>query len=670
MEQQDIEFKHIFDEQFISDCEKWLSSQFNNLTVEIILLDPSEWATEKRYLPPQVTPMPGYYSYDVAPYLREIVDCFSPYCPVREVSVMKGVQIGFTAGVLENIIGYLIDYVKNAPAMFLTADAELAQLRMESYVIPMINYSGLEHLIKSPDEKNTRKTGKTNKKVSWLGGGFIVPFGAQNANKLRSISIQYLLEDEIDGYPDRVGKDGEPCKLAEDRTAAFESSRKILRGSTPLVAQNSKIIKEYNKGDQRKYLVPCKHCNEKQDLVFKGTNTEDGTIHGIDWKLDDDGILIEDSVVYICKFCQGEMTNDDKVWMYREGGKYCEWVATSKPENPNARSYYIPALYSPPGMETWVSQVRKWLDCWDVTTNRVKDLEKLQQFYNNVLGKPFEMRGEALTLERVVMHRRNTYHMGDIPNALAIKETGSRILFLTCAVDVHKEHLDIQVIGWCKFGRFYSIEWYKLEGDCEDLDSKPWQKLREIIEFKIYKSDDGLLYKPQITLIDSQYNQDIVLEFCAEYSGGVFPIRGTELATKAASIKEFSEFKSKTGAYGFNITTTIYKDRLAGAFKREWNGEDLQPDWYPNFPQEYPDVFFKELTVESKREKINKTTGQRMGFVWFGRNAHAWDTTVYNTAAHDIIAFNVCQNRLGLEFIDRIAFWDLCESESLFLETP
>ena len=647
--------------------KEWLSEQFGELTHEIIRIEPSVWVEENIYLPPQITSMPGYYSYGVTPYLREIIDNLAPHSPIREVDFMKAVQIGYNAGVLEAIIGYLIAYVKNAPVMFLTADSELAQLRLESYIIPMINSSGLGHLIKSSDESNTRKTGKTQKKLEWEGGGFLVPFGAQNANKLRSISIQVLLEDEIDGHPDKVGKDGKPGKLAEDRTAAYEQSRKILRGSTPLITQMSNILPAFNRGDQRKYLVPCKHCDEKQELRFTGVN-DDGTVYGLDFSLNEDGKLIESSVVYICKFCQGEMVNDDKAWMYREGGKYCGWNPTAIPESPDRRSYHISALYSPVGMQTWTTLVKKWIECWDVVTNRARDLDLLQQFYNNVLGLPFEMRGEALKFERVVLHRRATYFSGQVPNLMALKETGSKIHLLVAAVDVHKKHLDVQVIGGCSRGRFYSIEWLKLEGDCEDLQAEPWNKLRDLIENKIYRADDGRLYRIQATLIDAQYNTDLVHRFCQEYSIGVHPIRGTELPMKGANVKEFSPFESRMGIMGYNITTTIYKDRLAAALKRDWDGLGLQPDWHPNFPQDYPDQFFKELTIETKKEKINERTKQRMGFVWVGRDAHAWDLTVYCSAALDMIAHDVCINRLGLDHIDRAAFWEVCEKEAIFWE--
>ena len=664
-------------EHHTADSKAWLHDRFEELTDSITILQPSEWAEEKRYLPPQVTSMPGFYSFDPAPYLREILDNLSPHSYIREVDVMKGVQIGFTVGVLENAIGYDIDHIKNAPIMLLTADQELAQLRMESYITPMINHSGLAHLIKSSDTKNTRKTGKTDKKIEWEGGGFLIPFGAKSLAKLISISIQKLYEDEVDIYPDTVGKGGCPSKLAEERTAAYEASRKILRGSCPLISQTSKILREYSKGDQRKYVVPCKHCGKKQELKFKGVNEETGAIYGIDFKLDDEGVLIEESVKYLCRYCQGEHINDDKAWWYREGGKYCEWVSTARPQSLDRRSYHLPALYSPVGMQTWTTQVKKWLDAWDVEADRVKDLDALQHFYNNVLGLPFEMRGEALKLERVVMHRRSIYFSGQIPNKAAEKEAGGKIQVLTCAVDVHKEHLDVQVIGWCKGSRFYSIEWLKLEGDCEDLQAGtpdepgPWQRLRELIETKVYRADDGRLYRIQLTLIDSQYNTDLVNKFCAEYDLGVYTIRGVDTPIKSAAVKEFSEFETKLGTQAYNVTVNIYKDRLAVALKREWDGVSLQPNGHPNFPQDYPDSFFKELTVETKREKVNTVTGQREGFFWYrppGAANHSWDLTVYNSTALDMIALDICQRELGLEFVDWADFWALCEEAALFWE--
>lgn len=652
--------------------KSWIAERILSLTDFYDTIKPSEWAENHRYLPASVTRMPGYYSFSVAPFLREIVDCFSVDSTTREVNVMKGVQIGFTVGVLENIIGYVIEHVKSAPMMFLTADAELAKLRMESYITPMIQQSGLLDCIISSDETNARKTGKTDKKIEWKGGGFLLPFGAQNANKLRSTSIQFLLEDEIDGYPDKVGNDGDPCDLAEDRTAAYEETRKILRGSTPLIQQTSKILKYYLQGTKEKYMVPCKGCGKHQNLVWNGKN-EDGTVYGIIWRISE-GLLVPGSVKYVCKFCQYEHVNEDKSWWYRENGKYCYWEATKSSDIPGIRSFDLPSFYSPVGMQTWETQVRKWLDAWDVENNRPKDVKALQRFYNNVLGRPFKMSGEGLKLEKVITHRRIEYHQGEIPNHLAVKEAGFEIQLITCAVDVHKNHLDLQAIAWAPGGRFYSVDWLVFEGDTSDITLPTWQGVMDVILNKEYfdTGPEGKKYKIQTTLIDSQYNTDVVLQFCNLLQDhSVFPIRGTESGTKRGNIKEFSEFKTKIGTIGYNINNSIFKDRLASSFRQHWDGQSLQPKWFPNFPLEYPDAFFKELTVEYKVQKKHPVTKQIMGWEWHrpgGSSNHAWDLTVYNLAALEMAAMEICTRFLRLEVLNWDAFWAFCQEKKFFTE--
>ena len=250
------------DELFLFGCIDELTDEMNVLTV-------SEWAEQTRYLPRAVTPMPGYYSYDVAPYLREIADCCSIYSTVREFDFMKGAQIGATVGVIENAIGYNIDHVKSSPCMLLTADAELAKLRLDGFIMPMVQHSGLGELIQSNDDTNARKTGKTNKKLEWRGGGSLLPFGARNADKLRSVSIQFLLEDECDAYPDKVGRDGDPQALAEARTKAYHEVRKIGRISTPLLLGSSRIHAGFFKGRPAQVLCALQEVRRDARARFQ-----------------------------------------------------------------------------------------------------------------------------------------------------------------------------------------------------------------------------------------------------------------------------------------------------------------------------------------------------------------------------------------------------------------
>jgi phage terminase large subunit GpA-like protein len=125
--------------------------------------------------------MPGYLRYSVNPFMREIVDCFDIDSPVREVNLMKGVQITYTTA-LESGLLYYMAHVRSMPLMYMTADKELASARVENNILPMLQQSGLAHIIRSSDEGNSRKTGKTANHLQFEGGGYLVPFGARNAD--------------------------------------------------------------------------------------------------------------------------------------------------------------------------------------------------------------------------------------------------------------------------------------------------------------------------------------------------------------------------------------------------------------------------------------------------------------------------------------------------------
>ena len=48
---------------------------------------------------------------------------------------------------------------------------------------------------------------------------------------MRMWSIMLMLKDEIDAWPDIVGKDGDPDGLTDDRCAAFWDIRKSRSGN-------------------------------------------------------------------------------------------------------------------------------------------------------------------------------------------------------------------------------------------------------------------------------------------------------------------------------------------------------------------------------------------------------------------------------------------------------
>lgn len=653
----------------------WLREKLGSLTTHLEIVTPSEWAEKKRYLPPSVTSMPGRFRFDVAPYMREIVDCMGVDSPIREVAVMKGSQICFTTAGLENVIGYGIDHVKTAPMLLVTADSELAQLRMDSYITPMLQLSGLQHLIRSADPTNSRKTGHTDKKLEWLGGGFLVPLGAQNANKFRTTSMQVVLGDEVDAWPDVVGKDGDPVELVKSRTKGYEQSRKIFWGSTPTIKGASKIETLWLAGDQRRYFVNCIRCGHSQWLKFR-TKSADGVVGGMVWQLDDNGRLVPESVRYLCQNpdCQHPHTNDDKTRLL-DPANGAEWRPTAEPSSPHIRSYQIPSLLSPVGMQTWTSIVELFLKAFDPERDRARDVGVLQVFYNNELGEPFELQGQRVRFEQVSSHRRSCYAYGQIPNAWAREHAGGAVQVLTCSVDVHADRLKVAVWGWTLGRRCFLIDYRTLEGDTEQLeDPGTWGELRKLIDEQRYTADDGRRYGIAITVVDSGYNTDTVYNFCGQWPVGVYPVKGRDAPPKNAALKEFSEFESVLGVVGYGITVDLYKERWSAALKVEWEGVGLQPAGHFNAPGAEPgatDKQLRELTAEVKAVKIDRDTGRKLGFVWrrpAGAANELWDLLVYASAALDMLAWDFFGRGEDDDFeIDWPQFFAEAEDQGLFL---
>tara|TARA_R110002153_G_C13332612_1_gene498624 strand:- start:40419 stop:42416 length:1998 start_codon:yes stop_codon:yes gene_type:complete len=646
----------------------WVVDQVEGLTDEVIHISPSQYNEENRYLPESVTSIPGYIRYDVNPFMREIVDCFDIDSPVREVNLKKGVQITYSTA-LESGVLYFADHVKTLPIMYMTADKELALARIENNFIPMFNQSDKAHIIRSSDEGNTRKTGKTRDHLQFAGGAYMVPFGAKNADKMRSFSICIMLKDEIDAWPDTVGKDGDPDKLSDGRCKGYWDRRKIFRGSTPTIKGTSKIEKAYLKGDQRKYMVNCLKCSYSQELRWESLDKETGVVGGFTWELDD-GMLIHESVRYCCVKCgHGHQEHDKEKLFSADHGAH--WKPTARPTEPGIRSYHLPALYSPIGMAPWYSLVSEYLEVFDVENRKVKDIGGYQVFYNNVLAEPFEIMGSKIRFTSVSAHRRAVYRLGQVPNKYAEEWSGSKILFLTCQVDVHKKNLAVSVMGWTRDARCYIIDYWRYEvdgddDDCSELSSPVWGRLRELIEETTYEADDGQKYRIATTFIDAGYANDTVSTFCEDYAGGVFPILGRDRPSKNQNIKEFGEFTTQAGTIGYKITVDHYKDRMAAVLRREWvEGSGEQGTYHFNAPVDISDDQLKELTRETRRERRDEKGV--ISYFWHrpsGVKNELWDLLVYGHCAVEVMAWQICIQRFELETVDWGHFWQYAADEA------
>ena len=99
--------------------------------------------------------------------------------------------------------------------------------------------------------------------------GLLIITGANSAVGLRSMPARYLFLDEVDAYPPSADEEGDPVALAEARTRTFSWRSRFCSASTPTIHGISRIEREYEASDQRRYFVPCPHCGHMQWLAVR-----------------------------------------------------------------------------------------------------------------------------------------------------------------------------------------------------------------------------------------------------------------------------------------------------------------------------------------------------------------------------------------------------------------
>ena len=655
----------LYKKEVYSGDVDFLLDQIDKITDSLHHELPSEFIERVRYLTSDLTPFPGKFSFEKFPYFREIVDCFSPLDPTTEVVLMKGAQMGATTAVLETVLLYNIMSDPKAQ-MYVTADAGLMRTSVQVRIEKMIDNAGARDLIfsQSRKKKGSRNTGDTAIAKEYP-GGYLHCFGGRSPARFRGISYPCALADEVDAFPDSIPKEGTVIDLVRNRTKAYTGSkRKIFWASTPLIEQTSKIKKLYQDGDQRKFLVPCKHCGTMQELVWHG-KSEDGYTWGIVWENDEDSNPKLETVAYKCcnPECGKTMKNYDKAVIVPRG----KWQATAKPVTPNRKSYHVTPLYNPPGMYSWEDMVQQWAECWDLKTNRLKDKEKYRVFRNTTQGLTFEeLGGKQIDYNRAIQFRRSGFVIVNdesgliargVPNDIALRDAGSPILIIVASVDVQDDRLYVDVKGYSYGGVTWTLEFFEIKGNTADFNGV-WDKLDMIIGNKRYIGTDGKIYRIQITMVDTGHNTTYVYEYIKRHSGGVFGCKGKDYLTNGETYQFFSPAALQRIGFAnvLHVNTGKLKDNISNAMTSSfWIMGQPQPWWYPNFREDFGDDYFRQFEAESRKEERDAVTKKFRRYVWvqkFGQDNHAFDCYVYNLAALELAADYWCREHLDLPALD------------------
>ena len=561
-------------------------------------LSVAEWADAERRLDSQSSAEPGRWYTARAEYQRGIMDaCSDP--EVREVVVMCGSQSGKSEALL-NTIGYHMHH-DPCPILVMQPTVDMAQAfskdRVSAGLIrPTPALRGLVNDSRAKDANNT-----TLHKV--FPGGALSLVGANSPSSLASRPIRVVLCDEVDRYPPSAGEEGDPISLAKRRAATFWN-RKIIQVSTPTNKDASRIEDAYKETDQRRFYVPCPHCDHMQLLIWANVQWQDDnpkTAH------------------YHCEECGAAWTESQRHAAVSKG----EWIA-SKPFN-GVAGFWFNALYSP--WVVLVDTVEEFISCR-------KDPMRLKTFVNTILAETWEDQGDGVD-DYAIAQRKEEYD--GIPED---------VVLLTAGVDVQDDRLECEIVGWSAGEESWQIEYHILYGD----PSSPqlWSRLDEIL-LATYEHPLGEPMIIRSTCIDSGGHHTRAVYNYAKTRAGhrVFAIKGVGGEGKPIVGRPSKNNVGKVPLYAIGVDTA--KELHYARLRMDEPGPG-----YCHFPAKRDDEYFRQLTAEKQVIKYHKGYPTRTWIKTRTRN-EALDVRVYAIAAFHILNVNIdsVYNRFYANIADR-----------------
>lgn len=570
------------------------------------LLTVSEWADKNRILTTKTSSEAGAWRTERTPYLKEIMDTLSITHPAQKIVFKKASQIGGTECGY-NWLGYVMDHAPG-PFMLVMPTVDNARKVSRQRIEPLVEAS--PKLKDKVSQQKSRDSSNTMLMKDFPGGTLVIA-GANSAAGLKSMPAKYLLLDEVDEYPLDVEGQGDPISLVMARSRTF-SRRKAFVVSTPTVDGISKIDDEFEISDKRFYFVPCPHCGHKQKLEFKNLQWTEGK---------------PDTALYYCEECGTGIEERHKTKMLKDG----EWRATAESQT---IGFHLSSLYSPIGWFSWADIAASHEEAKN-EFEKYRKTEKMKAFTNTILGETYKEIGEAPEWKNLYL-RREKYKIGTLPS--------NKIRFLTCGVDVQKDRLELEVIGWANKKENWSIVYDVLVGDT--ADQKVWNDLDAYIN-KVFhfEGDEGLGLPIKMTAVDSGYNTQHVYNFCRKYPiNKVVPIKGVDSLSVIIGHPRAVDVKTngktyRRGVKVFSVGVSLLKSELYGWLKMLQPVNEETPTGFSHFP-EYDEEYFRQLTAERLIIKKNRRGFAQTEWVKERERNEALDTRIYARAAASLVGLD------------------------------
>ncbi|WP_341674965.1 phage terminase large subunit family protein [Niveibacterium sp. SC-1] len=561
-----------------------------------------EWADQYMVIPKKSgAAEPGHYNGARTPYAAEVARCLSPGHPCRTVVVMGASQMLKT----QTGLNFIAAGIHQAPANMLVLLPTLGiTKRVSARIAATIDaVPVLKARVAPPRSRDSRNTVDTKE----FDGGTLYVTTAGSASNLAEIPARYVWGDEVDRWADSVDGEGDPVDLADARRSTFEYNSKGYYTSSPTIKHQSRIAKLYRQGDQRRYHVPCPHCDHRQPLEWEGLHADEALTRA--W--------------YVCCECGCEIEEGAKTQMLAGG----HWQATA-PGDGLTVSFQLSALYMPLGWTSWLALMRQYRKAKAALDRG--DHGPMQVFYNTRLALEYDT-SVAMVRADVLQARAEPY---------ALRSIAAGVLVLTASVDVQPSRLEVTVMGWGAGMERWVVDHQVLWG--APSEDAVWQELERILLAPLINAA-GLPMTIAATCIDSGgHNTQDVYNFCRPRK------HRKVVAIKGASRPGRPVIASKPALMDLN-----WRGRSERQGVELWHvGTDTAKDWIAHrwllaegpgaihFSRDLPDEYYTQLTAERRIVKYRKGHQYSEWVKGNGERNEALDLCVYNLAAANLLGLH------------------------------
>lgn len=437
-------------------------------------LDLIEWAETRRVLSKEETnDYPGTYDLENTPALRGILAACGD-AKTRRVIVQKAAQMGYTAGIVCNVLGYHVDWEPCVQVVMFPREKSAKDFDAEKFA-PMVRATpALARRIRL----KSRSDGNSTTRKHYPGG--LIKFVASNSPAdVKSTSARIRIVEEPDDTNKDVKGQGNAIALLRERGKTIRNSFELI-GGTPTAKGASEIEKEMRTTDQRRFLAACHHCGERHEVEWAHITIpglvlapEELATPDLDqrWPVREVyGRARFEDAFYACPHCGGLWTDDERIANIRAAARvppYYGWEPTAEAADPG---FYLNELQSVFDGSRVAVLAEKFLRAQHLMDQG--EPTEMVAFWNATRGMCWEYKGE-LPEEDELRQRAEAYPEWSCP-------AGG--LLPLVAVDVQHDRLAVTVWVVGRGEEMWLAYWGELYGQTVVAHAGAWLELEQLLQ--------------------------------------------------------------------------------------------------------------------------------------------------------------------------------------------